>query len=138
MKYFVKLIVIGVAVACCSTTSDATDLTIKLTGSDAISRNIETFQCDVQGPQLGLPAGPFPVEYLNGAGNSLAVLPIQGQSLIFVNVVSGSGARYASGRYIWWDAGSRGVHLYSDSLEGKKETSCQTIKGSQPPAERGK
>jgi membrane-bound inhibitor of C-type lysozyme len=51
---------------------------------------------------LGLPAKPFTVDYLNGNGNSLAVLPINGQPLIFVGVISGSGGRYAAGRYIWW------------------------------------
>ena len=74
----------------------ATTLTISLMGSDPMTRNTVKCQCDRQAGALGLPTGVFPVEYLNGNGNSLAVLPIQGQSLIFANLLSGSGARRAS------------------------------------------
>ena len=108
-------------------TALATDLTINLAGSGLIARRTVTFQCDAEGVKLGLPARPFPVVYLNGAGNSLAVLPIEGRSLIFASVISGSGARYASGRYIWWDAGSRGVHLYADATEGNPEVTCRRV-----------
>ena len=65
----------------------------------------------------------FPVEYINGAGNSLAVVPIHGNSMIFANVMSGSGARYAAWQYIWWDAGGS-VTLYSDSMAGKMQSAC--------------
>jgi membrane-bound inhibitor of C-type lysozyme len=105
-----------------------TDLTISLAGPGPISRHVVKFQCDEHAGALGLPTGPFAVEYLNGAGNSLAVVPIGGHSLIFSSVISGSGARYAADRYIWWDAGSRGVHLYSDSLAGKAEASCHSLR----------
>jgi len=104
-----------------------TDLTLSLTGPGAISRHVVEFQCDEHAGALGLPSGSFAVEYVNGAGNGLAVVPVGGRSLIFSNVTSGSGARYAADRYIWWDAGSRGVHLYSDSLAGKAETSCHAL-----------
>jgi membrane-bound inhibitor of C-type lysozyme len=106
----------------------AADLTISLTGGGAITRRAVKFQCDEHAGELGLPTGPFTVEYLNGAGNMLAVVPIGGRSLIFSNVISGSGARYAANRYIWWDAGSRGVHLYSDSPAGKAQTSCHSLR----------
>jgi len=76
---------------------------------------------------MGLPAGVFSVEYLNGAGNSLAIVPVDGDSRIFVNVVSGSGARYAAGEYIWWDAGGRGVSFSSDALAGKMSTTCHRL-----------
>lgn len=131
MRTLLKWIATGGAVWC-SMTALATDLTIHLEGSGAISRTTATFQCDAEGVKLGLPSQPFPVVYLNGAGNSLAVLPIEGHSLIFASVISGSGARYASGRYIWWDAGSRGVHLYVDSPEGNQETSCQRVDSRRP------
>jgi membrane-bound inhibitor of C-type lysozyme len=126
-----KWIAVGGAVWC-SMSLLATDLIIHLAGSGPISRTTVTFQCDAEGVKLGLPAQPFPVVYLNGAGNSLAVLPIAGRSLIFANLISGSGARYAADRYIWWDAGSRGVHLYADSPEGNKESSCQRVSANRP------
>lgn len=49
---------------------------------------------------------PFQVQYVNAGANALALLPIDGEDRIFVNVVSGSGARYASGQYIWWSKGA--------------------------------
>lgn len=49
---------------------------------------------------------PFEVKYLNAGPNSLAILPVDGAERIFVNVISGSGARYASGQYIWWSKGN--------------------------------
>jgi membrane-bound inhibitor of C-type lysozyme len=130
MNSILKSVVIGAGLWSGAVAGAGTDLTIHLTGEAPVSRHLVQFQCDSTGVQLGLPAGTFPVEYVNGAGNSLAVLPIGGSSLIFANVISASGARYASGRYVWWDAGSRGVHLYSDfdSLDGKKQATCHSVK----------
>ncbi|MBC9247257.1 MliC family protein [Paracoccus sp. 11-3] len=48
---------------------------------------------------------PFRVQYVNGAANSLALIPIDGTERVFVNVVSASGARYVSGEYEWWSKG---------------------------------
>jgi membrane-bound inhibitor of C-type lysozyme len=105
----------------------AGDLTIHLDGAEPVSRQIIEYQCDGQATRLGLPKGPFRVEYINGGGNSLAVLPISGKSLIFANVLAGSGARYAAQQYIWWEAAGRSVSLSSDSLAGKMETTCQRV-----------
>jgi membrane-bound inhibitor of C-type lysozyme len=49
---------------------------------------------------------PFTVQYLNAAPNFLALVPIDGKTLIFVNTVSASGAKYESGQYIWWNKGT--------------------------------
>jgi membrane-bound inhibitor of C-type lysozyme len=136
MRGLLKYIVIGLGASLCSMSATTTNLTIKLAGSGPVSRKVVTFQCDAGGVELGLPAEPFQVVYLNGVGNSLAILPIHGRSLIFVTVLSGSGARYASDRYIWWDAGDRGVHLYSDSLDGKKETACRKVDAARSPTGR--
>ncbi len=76
--------------------------------------------------RLGLPAGPFTVTYLNGAGNSLAVLPLGGVSLVMANVVSADGARYAAGRYVWWDLGGRGAMLTRDAPNGE-QAMCRSL-----------
>ncbi|MGC2162121.1 MAG: MliC family protein [Silvibacterium sp.] len=107
--------------------ASATDLTIHLQGSQAISRKTVQYQCDANGAKMGLPAGTFSVEYVNGAGNSLAIVPLNGKSLIFANVVSGSGARYAAQQYIWWDAAGRSTSLSSDSLAGKMRSECHRV-----------
>jgi membrane-bound inhibitor of C-type lysozyme len=121
-----RQILIVVGVLFCSGFAGATDVTIHLSGSQPISRNTMKYQCDAQGSKMGLPAGVFSVEYLNGAGNSLAIVPVGGNSVIFANVISGSGARYAAGEYIWWDAGG-GVNFSSDSLAGKMSSSCRRL-----------
>jgi membrane-bound inhibitor of C-type lysozyme len=124
MKANWKQFFVGIGLLFCSALAGATDLTIHLNGSQPISRKTVKVQCDAQGSKMGLPAGIFSVEYLNGAGNSLAVVPVGGNSRIFANVVSGSGARYAAGENIWWDAGGRGITFSSDSLAGKMTSSC--------------
>lgn len=109
-----------------STLAGATDLTIHLNGTQPLSRKTVQYQCDAKGAAMGLPAGAFGVEYINGAGNSLVVVPVHEASLIFANVVSGSGARYAAGPYIWWDA-QGSVNFYSDSIAGKMQSACHRV-----------
>jgi membrane-bound inhibitor of C-type lysozyme len=109
-----------------STLAGATDLTIHLNGTQPLSRKTAQYQCDAKGAAMVLPAGAFAVEYINGAGNSLVVVPVHDASLIFTNVVSGSGARYAAGSYIWWDA-QGSVNFYSDSIAGKMQSACHRV-----------
>lgn len=50
------------------------------------------------------------VSYVNATnGDAFAYLPVEGAQHVFVGVTSGSGARYASGRYIWWNKGDTGT-----------------------------
>jgi membrane-bound inhibitor of C-type lysozyme len=109
-----------------STLAGATDLTIHLSGTQPISRKTVQYQCDGQSAATGLPATAFSVEYINGGGNSLVIVPVNGASLIFTNVTSASGARYAAGQYIWWDAAGS-VNFYSDSLAGKTQSACHRV-----------
>jgi membrane-bound inhibitor of C-type lysozyme len=120
-------VLIGASLLACGVSTGASDLTIHLNGSQVISRNTVKYHCDAQGAKMGLPEGVFSVEYLNGAGNSLAVVPVGGSSLIFANVVSGSGARYAAGEFIWWDAAGRVTTFSSDSLAGKMSSECHRV-----------
>ncbi len=105
----------------------AEDLSVRLPGVE-VTRIHASFECGADGVALGLPSGPFTVEYLNAGENHLAVLPIHGQALVFANVISDSGARYAAGRYIWWDAGARGVTLYADGVDGHPKAECHLVK----------
>ena len=61
-------------------------------------RNVVHYQCE------GLE--PFSVDFINAAPNFLAIVPVGGKKLVFVNVMSGSGARYAAGQYEFWTKGS--------------------------------
>jgi membrane-bound inhibitor of C-type lysozyme len=123
-----KWFLIGVGISLGSSAlAVASDLTIHLSGSQTISRKTVRYQCDAQAAKMGLPAGVFSVEYINGAGNSLAIVPVSGNSMIFANVISGSGARYAAGEFIWWDAAGRGTTFSSDSLAGKMSSECHRV-----------
>jgi membrane-bound inhibitor of C-type lysozyme len=122
-----KQMMVGAGVLAFSSLALGTELTIHLNGSQPISRQTIQYQCDEKGAAMGLPASGFPVEYLNGGGNSLAIVPVHGKSMIFANVSSGSGARYAASDYIWWDAAGRSVSFSSDSLAGKMQSVCHRV-----------
>ncbi len=55
------------------------------------------YRCD-DGKQLT-------ARYFNSADNQIAILRLDGKALLFVTVLSGSGARYAHGRHVWWTKG---------------------------------
>lgn len=61
------------------------------------SRRVVAYDCG--------PEGLRKVTYVNAAADALAILDVDGSKRIFVSVISGSGARYASGRYVWWTKG---------------------------------
>ena len=46
---------------------------------------------------------PVTVQYINAAPNFLALIPIDGQTLVFVSTLTGSGVKYESGQYVWWN-----------------------------------
>ena len=101
----------------------AADLTIPLPGNADMAKKTVQYRCDLGGAKLGLPADVFPVEYINGGGNSLVVVPISGKSMIFVTVLSASGARYVAQQYTWWEA--KGSVTVS-SLQDKSQSTCRS------------
>jgi membrane-bound inhibitor of C-type lysozyme len=121
--FMAVLVAMGLAGA-----TQAEDLTVHLPAGATISQKTVQYQCDAQGPKIGVPSGPFSVEYINGGGNSLAVVPISGNSIIFSNVMSGSGARYTAQQFTWWDA-QGSVTLYSDAFSGKLQSVCHVVQG---------
>ena len=70
------------------------------------------------------------VTYLNATnGQSFAVLPVKGRQMLFINVLSGSGAKYQAGSYTWWTKGPQAT-LY-DAMLGEDAppllSDCVTI-----------
>ncbi|MBN3765345.1 MliC family protein [Burkholderia sp. Ac-20365] len=70
------------------------------------------------------------VTYLNATnGQSFAILPVKGRQMLFVNVMSGSGAKYQAGSYTWWTKGPQAT-LY-DAMLGEDAppllSDCVTI-----------
>src|SRR5215469_9105484 len=114
--------------ACGGSVAGASDLTIHLKGSEPVKRTTVRYQCDGEGAKLGLPAGVFEVEYLNGAGNHLAVVPVKRNSMVFVTVPSASGAKYAADVFTWWEAGGRGTTFSSDFPGMKGASQCRVVK----------
>jgi membrane-bound inhibitor of C-type lysozyme len=72
----------------------------------------------------------FKVTYLNAAnGQSFALVPVQGRSLLFVSTIAASGVKYQADRFTWWTKGPR-ADLY-DATAGEYATpvlsGCATI-----------
>ena len=114
--------------ALCGAVAGASDLRIRLKGNGPVERKTVKYQCDAQGVKMGLPKGIFTVEYLNGAGNHLAVVPVKENSMVFVTVPSGSGAKYAAEEFTWWEAGGRGTTFLSDFPGPKGSSECHEAK----------
>lgn len=71
------------------------------------------------------------VQYINSGANALAVLQHEGEERIFVNVVSGSGARYASGADVWWTKGDTATLENTLADGGMLECQAQDTASSQ-------
>ena len=72
---------------------------------------------------------PIVVQYLNAAPNFLAIVPIEQESasnrLVFVNVLSGSGAKYVAGKYEWWTKGNDAtLHDVTEGLDAAPVLTC--------------
>lgn len=72
-------------------------ITLSLESETDIERKTVIYQCDN--------GEGFRVHYVNAAPNFLAILPVEGETHLFVTALSGSGARYVSGPYEWWSSG---------------------------------
>ena len=72
-------------------------------------RNVAHYQCE------GLE--PFSVDFINAQPNFLALVPIGGQRLVFVAVLSADGVKYVSGQFEFWTRGSEATltDLQADS-----------------------
>ena len=119
-------IILWLGMLIASMVSSATDLVVNLPGSKLLSRKVVQYSCDANAGRIGLPSVPFDVEYINGSGNNIATVPILGGLLIFANVSSASGARYAAQQYIWWEAKGTAT-LYLDSPAQKDKTVCHPV-----------
>jgi membrane-bound inhibitor of C-type lysozyme len=72
-------------------------LTLNLQSTTDIEQTSVVYQCD-SGEVLS-------VKYINAAPNFLALVPVENEVHVFVTTVSGSGARYVSGPFEWWNDG---------------------------------
>ena len=63
------------------------------------------------------------VRYVLSGAESLALVPVEGEQRIFVQVVSASGARYVSGQYEWWVKGDDG--MLTDLIAEDRLMTCE-------------
>lgn len=101
-----------------------TDLQLVLRLDGNAEHNVTTYQCkEMQEPLV--------VEYVNADPTYLAFLTLDGEKHIFVNVLSASGARYASGQWVWWTKGSE-ASLY-DLTKGEDAPPVSCLEATETP-----
>lgn len=93
---------------------------LNLNGS--FERNIVQYHCE------GLE--PFAVDFINAQPNFLAILPIGGKKLVFVNVMAASGAKYVAGQYEFWTKGSEATLT---DLQAEPQTPLACSEASETP-----
>ena len=68
---------------------------------------------------------PLTVKYINAAPNFFAIIPIEGEDIVFVNVISASGAKYVAGEYEWWNKGADAtLHNVTEGLDAAPVLTC--------------
>ena len=109
MRHFTATVLIATMCLSANLATAADSGTIELHSTTKIERMQADYNCGA--------AGKLAVTYINADPNFIALvaLPKQPQPLVFTSVISGSGARYAAGKYIWWTKGSS-ASLYDTTL----------------------
>ena len=65
-------------------------------------------------------------EYVNAGANSLAIVKLGDDTVLMVNVLSASGARYAGQQYVWWTKGnSADFYDLTKGEDAPAEFSCE-------------
>lgn len=65
------------------------------------------------------------VKYINAAPNFFAIVPIEGEDVVMVNVITASGAKYVSGMWEWWSKGSdASLHNVTEGLDAAPVLTC--------------
>ncbi|MEO6394851.1 MAG: MliC family protein [Devosia sp.] len=74
---------------------------------------------------------PLTVTYLNAAPNFLAIIPITDDEtgltddVVFVSVLTASGARYEAGSFVWWNKGTDAtLHDEREGLDAAPLLEC--------------
>jgi len=89
--------------------SNKAAITIEVPGADEVQTQQVAYKCD---------PGAMDVTYINAGPVSLATFTLEGEFVVAANVLSGSGAKYAGSKYIWWTKGE-GADLY-DLTKGEE------------------
>lgn len=96
-----------------ATPAQSADLTIPLPAGTEIQRQTGRYACE------GL--GALSVDYVTAGSIALAQMEIERQPRVFAEVLAASGARYASGPFVWWSKGT-GATLEDQRAPGRTVT----------------
>jgi membrane-bound inhibitor of C-type lysozyme len=108
MESEMRQIITAAFLALAATSAIAATVTIELPGDAAIGRQVATYRCGAQ---------EVKAEYINTGSNSIVVLGLGEETVIAVNVIAASGAKYAGQQYVWWTKGDD-ADLY-DLMKGE-------------------
>ena len=68
------------------------------------------------------------VHYINTTSGSFAYLPVDGRNYLFANVDAASGARYVTGRMVWWSKGREASLSEAGNGHGGALRACTEVK----------
>ncbi|HVX79963.1 MAG TPA: MliC family protein [Devosiaceae bacterium] len=101
--------------------SAASAITITLGTTGDFERRSVKYGCEGDVSELT-------VDYINAAPNFLALVPIDGTVLVFNTVLSGSGAKYAAGKYVWWSKGNdASLYDLTQGQNAKPILTCSSV-----------
>lgn len=121
-KPILAILLATAALAPAAASAVETSVEIELGTQSDFERHVIPYTCS-QGE-------PFAVTYINATPNFLALVPIadEPEQYIFASVISASGARYASGQWVWWTKGTE-ASLYDLTLgeEAEPVLTCSEV-----------
>lgn len=86
------------------------DVTLSIPGAQAIDRQTTRYNCG---------GTPVVADYINADAVSLVTLTIGNAFVVAANVLSGSGAKYMGGQYVWWTKGDEATLI--DTMKGEDD-----------------
>ncbi len=104
-----------------TTSAAATELRLPIPGNAPVETIAAAYDCGAK--------GKLAATYVNSGPNTLALVPVEGQTLVFVTVLSGSGARYASGPWIWWTKGPTATLTDERAPDAAPVMQCEKVGG---------
>ncbi|NRQ15963.1 META domain-containing protein [Ensifer sesbaniae] len=96
--------------------SQGADVTIRVPGADAVDRQAVRYDCGGKALEA---------QYINAGAVSLVTFTIDGTFVVASNVISGSGAQYAGGQYIWWTEGDEATLFDVTKGENDQGIACK-------------
>lgn len=104
------------AAAMMGSTDVSAQVILSLSGD--FQKTTHTYQCE------GI-ENPFAVEFINAEPNFLAIVPVGDRKMVFVNVISASGAKYVAGQFEFWTKGAEAT--LSDLQADPQSVQCNEI-----------